>query len=106
MTIADWVAARTAGAPPALTTRVLAALASVLDDPADTVPEAALAAADAALRQLLARGGTRAAAPDLLAVDALVTYAFESACDEPDQLVERAAAAMRRVAALADEEGV
>jgi hypothetical protein len=37
---------------------------------------------------------------DLLAVDAMVTYAFEAACDEPDALSARATDAMRAIGAL------
>ena len=46
---------------------------------------------------------TRAQALDVLGADALVTYAFEAAADEPGQLAEWADAAMRRIAALAQE---
>jgi hypothetical protein len=46
---------------------------------------------------------TRAQALDVLGADALVTYAFEAAADEPEQFIERADAAMRRIAALAED---
>ena len=45
---------------------------------------------------------TRDAALDLLAVDALVTYAFEAAADEPSSLEARAGRALARIAALAE----
>jgi hypothetical protein len=38
---------------------------------------------------------------ELLAADALVTYAFEAAADAPTLLSERARQAMMRIAALA-----
>ena len=44
---------------------------------------------------------TRGSALDLLAVDALVTYAFEAAADEPDKLEERTERALVTIAALA-----
>ena len=43
---------------------------------------------------------SRDCALDLLTADALVTYAFEAAEQSPGDLVPRAAAAMRRIAAL------
>jgi hypothetical protein len=50
---------------------------------------------------LLASGSTsRATALDLLAVDALVTYAFQAGADDPARLEERAARAMARIALL------
>lgn len=53
----------------------------------------------------LLRGGctTRDSALDLLAADALVTYAFEAASWDGRQLDARAASAMARIGALADE---
>ncbi len=47
-----------------------------------------------------ARPMTRDHALDLLAADALVTYAFEAAADDPERLVARADAAMRDIASL------
>jgi hypothetical protein len=41
---------------------------------------------------------SRAQALDLLAADALLTYAFEAAADEPQSLVARADDAMLRIA--------
>ena len=38
---------------------------------------------------------------DLLAVDALVTYAFEAAAEHPESLAQRATTAMSSIAALA-----
>jgi hypothetical protein len=45
---------------------------------------------------------TRSGALDLLAVDALVTYAFEAAADDPHSLEARTSAALARIAALAE----
>ena len=44
---------------------------------------------------------TRASALDLLAVDALVTYAFEAAADDPERIEVRTQQALARIAALA-----
>jgi hypothetical protein len=64
--------------------------------------ETLLDAASTAMASLLTDGClTRASALDLLAVDALVTYAFEAAADEPEQLDARAKQALARIASLA-----
>lgn len=47
-------------------------------------------------------GGSRTGAITLLAADALVTYAFEAAAEEPDGLEALAADAMIRIAATAE----
>ena len=61
-----------------------------------------LDAAERAVARLLREQCTsRAAALDLLAADALATYAFELAADDPDRIPELAARAMARFAALA-----
>jgi hypothetical protein len=58
---------------------------------------------EAAMEALLVEGClTRQSALDLLAIDALVTYAFETAADEPVSLEERAGRALARIAALAE----
>ena len=65
------------------------------------VPEACLEAGESLLDSLIASGSTsRATALDLLAVDALVTYAFQAGADDPARLEERAARAMARIALL------
>ncbi len=65
--------------------------------PADAPIDVAIGA----MRALLHDGClTRASALDLLAIDALVTYAFEAAADEPERLEERAGQALARIAAL------
>jgi hypothetical protein len=65
--------------------------------------DALLDAAAAAMADLL-RGGclTRSAGFDLLAVDALVTYVFEAAADDPQQLDACTGSALARIAALAE----
>ena len=60
------------------------------------------AAAAHAVGALIADGATsRRTALDLLAADALATYAFELASERPESLATLADAAMRRFAALA-----
>lgn len=101
VTVGDWLACLNPAPPPALLDRLGRALAAYADRPKDLVPESCLAAGEQLLDTLLASGSTsRGSALDLLAVDALVTYAFESAADVPAQLEARAARAMARIAAL------
>lgn len=65
--------------------------------------EELLGAAREAMATLLQDGClTRPSALDLLAVDALVTYAFESAADEPQRIDTRAHHALATIAALAE----
>lgn len=94
-----WIAERPEQPP----VRLRARLDEVTGVAVESVPAAdALAAAGRDLvGSLLAAGATaRDAALDLLAADALVTYAFEAAADDPASLDARAAATMRAIAAL------
>ena len=71
--------------------------------PADVLLDAATAAMIMVLRDGCL---TRDVALDLLAVDALVTYAFEASADDPDLLEARTQRALARIAALAEPLGV
>lgn len=108
MTIADWLTTRVPAPPPQLTERVLAALGAARDDDVAWTAERCLEAAERVVGGLLREGRTgRDSAAELLAADALVTYAFEAASDDPAALPDRARSAMRRLAALgASDNGV
>jgi hypothetical protein len=95
----EWLAARCPTPPAAL----LARLREVL--PATGVgADECVVAGEALLEALLQRDCVaRGGALDLLVADALVTYAFEVAADEPGSLEHRAERAMLRIAALGDE---
>lgn len=102
MTVAGWLDTREPAPPAALDGRVRRALGPALGGDVSTVRDASLAAAESLLTEALAAGcRDRVQAIGLLAADALVTYAFEAAADEPAALGERAAAAVRRLARLA-----
>ena len=104
MTLGDWLATRTPPAPPALAARLEVLLRAELAAPESAVADRCMDAAERLLTTMVERAGTsRDAALDLLAADALVTYAFEAASDEPARLEERARQAMHRIAALVDE---
>lgn len=101
MTVGAWLRER-APAPPQLSARVAQVMGDRIDRAADEASAACLDAAEALLRELLARPSAgRESALDLLTVDALVTYAFEAASERPESLDARASDAMRRFASLA-----
>jgi uncharacterized membrane protein len=101
MTIGEWLAMRTPAPPPQLMHRVRAALGDAIDDDARWTTDRCVDAAERVVAQLLREGRTgRESAPDLLAADALVAYAFEATGEDPARLVERAHRAMVRLAGL------
>ena len=82
--------------------RLQAALGARLSDDSSHAYESVLAVAESLLAELLALDcAQRERALDLLAVDALVTYAFEAAAESPDTLAARATSAMSEIARLA-----
>ena len=101
MTVRDWLAQRQPAPPAALRGRLEAVLGETLNDSADEAADVCLRAAERLVAALL-RGdcGARESALDLLAADALVTYAFEAAAETPDTLATTASAAMERIASL------
>ena len=106
MTLAQWLDQRQPVPPPALRSRIDAALGSDLHASAADPSETLLAAGERLVRALLADEATsRDSALDLLAAEALVTYAFEVASERPGDLAQRAAAAMTRIARLGDASG-
>ncbi len=98
-----WVAAHAEQPPAALRARldgILNTDAAGADAP---VADALLDAGQTLLAAVLRSGSTqRDAALDLLTADALVTYAFEAAADDPASLDARAGEAMRAIAAVVD----
>lgn len=89
----------TARAPAALRERVLAYAGT---GPHAATPDALAFSAHRALDQVLARGGDRSVALDLLAADALVTLGLlAQAQDAPERLGEFAAAVLRDVSSAA-----
>ena len=101
MILAAWLDARRPVPPAALRDRIDAALGRDLDAEVGEVTDTLLAAGERIVRSLLDADATsRGSAIDLLAADALVTYAFEAASERPAGLSRRAAAAMVRIAAL------
>ncbi|MEO7522219.1 MAG: hypothetical protein ABIW79_10410 [Gemmatimonas sp.] len=103
-TVGEWIATVDPRPPEALACRLSDLLAPFASQPVSRVPEACLDAGEGLLNDLLGGGSSsRGTALDLLAVDALVTYAFQAASDEPGNLDARAARAMARIASLPGE---
>ena len=103
MTLSAWLDARRPEPPARLRTRIDAALGDALNGDAGDPAAACLRAGEQLARTLLRENATsRDSALDLLAADALVTYAFEAASERPPELAARARAAMTRIAALAN----
>jgi hypothetical protein len=94
---------RSPAPPEALAGRIRELVAASDARREEAVPERLLQAAQSVLARLLRdECKTRQSALDLLAADALATYAFEAAADEPERIVERTDLAMAAIAALAD----
>jgi len=101
MKLAQWLDVRMPAPPDALRRRIDAGLGDDLHGQSVDVSETCLTAAERLVRALLSENATsRDSALDLLAADALVTYAFEAASERPGDLAARASAAMARIAAL------
>ena len=104
MTLSAWLDARRPAPPVRLRARIDAALGSALQSDATHAASACLRAGEQLTRELLRENATsRESALDLLAADALVTYAFEAASERPGALAAQCHEAMGRIAALAGE---
>jgi len=98
----EWLAARTP-APEPLAAQVRSLLDGMPAAPGEPVHEALALVAEQRLSELLARGDhSRAIAADLLAIDALVTYACEAAAEAMDtqELAGWSEGFAQRIAAL------
>ncbi|MEO7713230.1 MAG: hypothetical protein ABIV10_09965 [Gemmatimonadaceae bacterium] len=101
MTVREWLDGRTPAGPAVLRARIDDALGTAADGESATATSACLAAAQRLVEELMLRDcASRESALDLLAADALVTYAFEAASESPTHLVQRATEAMIRMADL------
>ena len=101
MTIGEWIDTRTPSPPPELRSLVRAALGAAAMEDARWTADRCVDAAERLVAEVLGEGRTsRAHAAELLTADALVTYAFEAASDEPATLLARAHGAMTRLARL------
>lgn len=94
--LADWLASRTPSPPPALAARIAASVGDA------SASRAALPGTlvEHALGFLKLIGDARESADDLLAADALITYAMEAATENCQQLDALAADAAKRIASI------
>lgn len=93
MTVSEWIGQREPAPPPALAARVQRLAEEAPEGMA--IPEAMIAVSALVLRRLLDRGETaRDSALELLAADALATYAFEAQGETPEELDARCTWAM------------
>ena len=106
LTVGAWLASRTPPPPEPLRSRIVLALGGALEhDVADT-ERVCLEAAERVLGRLFGEGGgERREAADLLAADALVTYALEFAADAPERFADRATRALERFGQLREAPG-
>lgn len=101
VTVGEWIARLDPRPPAALHARLTDLLADSANRPVQEMADVCMDCGVALLDRLLASSATgRDHALDLLAVDSLVSYAFQAAADKPSQIERRAAAAMARIAAL------
>jgi uncharacterized membrane protein len=104
VTVGEWLRAREPVPPPRLAARIASAIGSGGSEPAPRAAEVCLDACERLLADVAARPSQgRESALDLLAADALATYALEAAAELPDSLEARAREALRRLTALAAE---
>jgi len=94
----EWISTREPRPPAALLTRMSRALHDSPEDAGGSVASRLLAAATGILRD--GPGADRAAALDLLAADALITYAMESASDDCESIDAVAGEAVRAICDL------
>jgi hypothetical protein len=102
VTLGAWLAERSPAPPPRLEERIHEALGPRVHFDAGQAPSLCIDAATDLLRELLGRPSSgRESALELLAVDALVTYAFEAAASNPSSLADVATRAMMRLSLAA-----
>lgn len=100
-TIVEWLGTREPAPPDALLGRLSEVLGRDAQRDAADAAEVCLAAGERLLAKVLREEeASRDHALDLLAADALVTYAFEAASSHPAELPALAAQAMARMALL------
>ena len=102
----EWLASRTPPPPQRLSARLDAAVRDTDANDAEQLPGSLVDAASIILRDTLEQSSTErngAAALDLLAADALITYAVEAAAEDCERLAERTDEMIARLAAVAGD---
>ena len=105
-TVGAWLASRTPPPPPLLRSRLTEALGDALARDATETERLCLEAAERVLGRLFDDdAATRQEAVDLLAADALVTYALEYAAEHPDDFERHASGAIERFGRMSEALG-
>jgi len=101
VTVREWVQAHATQVPETLTQRMIALLGADADQAASQTGAVCLTAAQRSLEQLLSSGRyERDSALDLLAVDALTTFAFEHVSEASSGAAEIKSLAVNGASAL------
>jgi hypothetical protein len=101
VTVGEWLRTRVPPPPPDLAERMDIVLGDALEEPVERASDLLLASGERLVAGLLRNNSTtRESALDLLAADALVTYAFELEESSPSNIEARAHAAMMRIASI------
>jgi hypothetical protein len=104
-TVGGWLARRTPRPPELLRESITSALGAAAERDVSETEHACLDAAERVLARLLQKGrGERDDASDLLAADALLTYALEFASDGPERFEQNATNAIERFGRLGQDE--
>ena len=101
--MADWIRTRTPSAPEALSRRLIEIVGDDVSESPSALPAALVARAEDVLADI---GNDRASATDLLAADALITYAMEAAAElslDVDAIASDAAMRLAMVASRGAE---
>jgi hypothetical protein len=102
VTVGDWLREKEPAPPARLAGRIETAIAPRRAEPAANAAEVCLEACESLLADVAGRTSQgRESALDLLAADALATYALEAAADTPATLEARALDALKRLTAIA-----
>lgn len=101
MTVRDWLASRASVAPSALLSRMVELLGDDVNAPAERATSVFVETARSTLGELLeAKRFDRDGALDLLAVDALMTYAYEHAAETSETVEQLEAVALDGAASI------
>ena len=105
-TVGAWLAGRTPAPPLLLRSRLADALGGSLTRDVTETERVCLEAAERVLARLVDNdAATRQEAIDLLAADALVTYALEYAAEHPADFEEHASGAIERFGRMSEARG-
>jgi hypothetical protein len=100
----EWLASRNPPPQPRLAARLAAAIPASAESASGELSRSFIASAAAILRETIdspAAGRNGTAALDLLAADALITYALEAAAEDCETFAERADEMIARLSAVA-----